>query len=220
MITLSLCMIVRDEEAVLARCLDSAQGIADEIVLVDTGSRDRTKEVAARYTDRIYDFPWRNDFSAARNYALSLARMDYCFWLDADDVIPEKSREALRNLKSALPPETDLVMLRYDMGLGPDGTPSCSFFPSGSFTDTSDGVLDANTPSSTWDSSSTAAAPAINPLCFFISFSQTFHNTGHSRSLIPQLRSQRPLEPQGKTNPVWVTGSPSSSARTVPPYFF
>ena len=87
MITLSLCMIVRDEEAVLARCLDSAQGIADEIVLVDTGSRDRTKEVAARYTDRIYDFPWRNDFSAARNYALSLARMDYCFWLDADDVI-------------------------------------------------------------------------------------------------------------------------------------
>ena len=128
MITLSLCMIVRDEEAVLARCLDSVQGIADEIVLVDTGSRDRTKEVAARYTDRIYDFPWRNDFSAARNYALSLARMDYCFWLDADDVIPEKSREALRNLKSALPPETDLVMLRYDMGFGPDGTPSCSFF--------------------------------------------------------------------------------------------
>lgn len=128
MITLSLCMIVRDEEPVLARCLDSVQGIADEIVLVDTGSRDRTKEIAACYTDRIYDFPWRNDFSAARNYSLSLARMAYCFWLDADDVIPEKSRQALRVLKETLPPETDLVMLKYDMGFGPDGVPGCSFF--------------------------------------------------------------------------------------------
>ncbi len=76
MITLSLCMIVRDEEAVLSRCLDSVRGIADEIILVDTGSRDRTKEIAARYTERVYDFPWQNDFSAPQEVDLVMLRYD------------------------------------------------------------------------------------------------------------------------------------------------
>ncbi len=128
MITLSLCMIVRDEEAVLARCLESARDVADEMVVVDTGSQDRTREIARQFTSRLYEFPWQDDFSAARNYSLSLARMDYCFWLDADDVIPEKSQAALRELKQSLPPEIDLVMLKYDTGFGPDGLPACSFY--------------------------------------------------------------------------------------------
>ena len=75
MISISLCMIVRDEEQVLARCLDSVREAVDEIVIVDTGSLDRTKEIAWKYTDQVFDFVWRDDFSAARNYAFSRASM-------------------------------------------------------------------------------------------------------------------------------------------------
>ena len=73
MITISLCMIVKNEEKVLARCLDSLEGLMDEIIIVDTGSTDRTKEIAAGYTDKIYDFEWVDDFSAARNFSFSKA---------------------------------------------------------------------------------------------------------------------------------------------------
>lgn len=62
MISISLCMIVKDEEKVLARCLDSVKDAVDEIIIVDTGSRDGTKEVAGGYTGYIYDFPWQDDF--------------------------------------------------------------------------------------------------------------------------------------------------------------
>ena len=75
MVTFSLCMIVKNEEAVLDRCLSSIADLMDEIIIVDTGSTDGTKEIAGRYTDRIYDFPWKNDFSAARNFSFSRATM-------------------------------------------------------------------------------------------------------------------------------------------------
>ena len=78
LITISLCMIVKNEEKVLARCLESAKGFADEIIIVDTGSQDRTKEIARAYTEKIYDFSWKDDFSAARNESFSKASMDYC----------------------------------------------------------------------------------------------------------------------------------------------
>lgn len=86
MATISLCMIVKNEEKVLARCLDSVKPAVDEIVILDTGSTDATKDVAARYTDRIYDFPWVDDFSAARNASFAKASMTFTMWLDADDV--------------------------------------------------------------------------------------------------------------------------------------
>ena len=70
-------MIVKNEEKHLARCLDTVRDLMDEIIIVDTGSADRTKEIAARYTDRIYDFAWIDDFSAARNFAFSMAGCDY-----------------------------------------------------------------------------------------------------------------------------------------------
>ena len=67
MATVSLCMIVKNEEKVLSRCLDSVKDAVDEIIIVDTGSEDNTKNIASQYTDKIYDFKWVYDFSAARN---------------------------------------------------------------------------------------------------------------------------------------------------------
>jgi len=121
--TVSLCMIVRDEEAVLGRCLDSLRGRVDQIVLVDTGSRDRTREIAARYGAEIYDFPWQDDFAAARNFAFSKGTMDYLLWLDADDVLPEQTAAALRRLADG---RADMVMLPYRAGFDEEGR--CSFW--------------------------------------------------------------------------------------------
>lgn len=113
MITISLCMIVKNEERVLARCLDSVADLVDEIVIVDTGSADRTKEIAARYTDRIYDFEWVDDFSAARNYAFSLARMEYIYSADADEVLGDEARTQFRLLRENLLPEIEIVQMKY-----------------------------------------------------------------------------------------------------------
>lgn len=113
MITISLCMIVKNEERVLARCLDSVADLVDEIVIVDTGSTDKTKEIAARYTDKIYDFEWIHDFSAARNFAFSKAGMEYIYSADADEVLDEPNRERFRILKENLLPEIELVQMKY-----------------------------------------------------------------------------------------------------------
>ena len=73
MVSISLCMIVRNEEKVLERCLDSVCRAVDEMIIVDTGSVDSTKEIAGKYTDKVYDFVWVDDFSAARNFSFSKA---------------------------------------------------------------------------------------------------------------------------------------------------
>ncbi|GAB2718080.1 glycosyltransferase [Paenibacillus thermoaerophilus] len=124
MITVSLCMIVRNEEEVLARCLDSVADLVDEIVIVDTGSTDKTKEIAARYTDRIFDFEWIDDFAAARNYSFSLATQSYIMWLDADDLLFEKDREKFRQLKQTLDPRYDSVVMEYHLAFDDAGNPT------------------------------------------------------------------------------------------------
>ena len=111
--TISLCMIVKNEEAVLARCLDSIADLMDEIIIVDTGSTDHTKEIAAQYTSKIYDYKWTNDFSAARNFSFSKATMEYIYAADADEVLDETNRERFLRLKSALLPEIELVQMKY-----------------------------------------------------------------------------------------------------------
>ncbi|MCI5621504.1 MAG: glycosyltransferase family 2 protein [Lachnospiraceae bacterium] len=113
MITVSLCMIVKNEETVLARCLDSLDGLMDEIIIVDTGSIDRTKEIAGKYTNQVYDYEWNNDFSQARNYTLSLAHCDYIYCADADEVMDEENREKFRQLKQVLLPEIEIVQMLY-----------------------------------------------------------------------------------------------------------
>ncbi|MGI5899368.1 MAG: glycosyltransferase [Christensenellales bacterium] len=128
MATFSLCMIVKNEEEVLGRCLLSALGIFDEIIIVDTGSDDATKEIARQFTDQIYDFEWIDDFSAARNFAFSKAACEYCVWLDADDVIPPDSREKLIQLKKSLPKDTDCVMVKYNVAFDRNGKASFSYY--------------------------------------------------------------------------------------------
>ncbi|WP_052487339.1 glycosyltransferase family 2 protein [Gordoniibacillus kamchatkensis] len=93
---LSLCMIVKNEENTLAHCLDSVQGIADEIVIVDTGSTDRTKEIAYRYTNHVYDFVWNNNFSAARNEAIGRATAQWILVMDADEYLQPGQGEMIR----------------------------------------------------------------------------------------------------------------------------
>lgn len=113
MVTISLCMIVKNEELVLARCLDSIQRLMDEIIIVDTGSTDRTKQIAAEYTDKIYDFPWNSDFSAARNYSFSKATMDYIYVADADEVIDRQNYQRFALLKRALLTDIEIVQMKY-----------------------------------------------------------------------------------------------------------
>lgn len=128
MITLSLCMIVRDEEDVLGRCLDSVKDAVDEIIIIDTGSEDRTKETALKYTQNVYDFPWRDDFSAARNFALEHGTMDYLMWMDADDVLPAESRRKLIRLKETLGADVDMVMMPYAAAFEPSGKTAFSYY--------------------------------------------------------------------------------------------
>lgn len=113
MISISMCMIVKNEQDILARCLYSYAGTYDELIIVDTGSTDNTKEIAAHYTDKIYDFEWINDFSAARNFAFSKAGCDYIFSADADEVLDDTNNYALRELKHMLLPEIDIVQMYY-----------------------------------------------------------------------------------------------------------
>lgn len=127
MITISLCMIVKNEEKVLARCLNSIKDIVDEIIIVDTGSTDTTKEIAKEYTDKIFDFNWINDFSAARNYSYSKATMDYILWLDADDIVLLEDQIKFKELKLSLSTSVDIVMMKYNVGFDENGNVTISY---------------------------------------------------------------------------------------------
>lgn len=99
---LSLCMIVRDEEENLERCLKSAQGLADETILVDTGSKDGTVRIASAFGADVHRFPWNDSFAEARNRSLELARGDWILLMDADDELEPGGREKiLRLLRNA-----------------------------------------------------------------------------------------------------------------------
>ena len=128
MITISLCMIVKNEEDVLGRCLESVKDIVDEIIIVDTGSLDTTKEIASKYTEKLYEFPWIDDFSAARNYSFSKATMEYIMWLDADDELLQEDRIKLQGLKESLDTLNDMVMMKYNVGFDEQGNVNFSYF--------------------------------------------------------------------------------------------
>lgn len=125
--TLSLCMIVKNEEDVLERALQAVT-FADEIIVVDTGSTDGTKAVAEKYTDKIFDFKWRDDFAAARNFAIEKATCDYWMWLDADDVIPVSTARGIASIMKSMDGSTDAVMLPYSLGCDDKGKPLYTFY--------------------------------------------------------------------------------------------
>ena len=120
-IEISLCMIVKNEEHRLGNCLESVHDLMDEIIIVDTGSTDKTIEIASKYTDKIYHFDWINDFSAARNFSFSKATKEYIMWLDADDIIQEESRNGIRNLKKFLDKKVDIVLMDYHYAFDDNG---------------------------------------------------------------------------------------------------
>lgn len=121
MITISLCMIVRNEENSLQRCLSSVGTLADEIIIVDTGSTDKTQEVASSFGATIYEFEWIDNFSAARNFAFSKATKEYILWLDADDYLQESDVVLFRKLKEILPGHIHSVNMQYNLAFDEAG---------------------------------------------------------------------------------------------------
>lgn len=126
--SLSVCMIVKNEEDVIGRCLECVKCFADEIIIIDTGSTDKTKKIAAQFTDLIYEFEWIDDFSAARNFSFSKATKDYVMWLDADDVIDEKNQTGIKNLMLTIDSSIDMVMMKYDIAFDEHGKTTFSYY--------------------------------------------------------------------------------------------
>lgn len=95
---LSVCIIARNEEKNIERCLSALSGLGWELVVVDTGSSDRTREIVKKFTDKLYDFPWCDDFSAAKNYAVSKAEHDWVMVVDSDEFLELPKPEELEKL--------------------------------------------------------------------------------------------------------------------------
>lgn len=127
MITISLCMIVKNEEKVIGRCLECIKDIVDEIVIVDTGSIDKTKEIVSKYKVELFDFKWIDNFSAARNFAFSMATKDFIMWLDADDILLHEDIIKLKKLKEQLDPLVDSVTMKYIVGKDEYGNITLSY---------------------------------------------------------------------------------------------
>ncbi|WP_166243643.1 tetratricopeptide repeat-containing glycosyltransferase family 2 protein [Paenibacillus turpanensis] len=108
---ISLCMIVKNEEKVLDRCLNSIKDYVDEIIIVDTGSKDATIDIAKKYTDKLYNFEWINDFSAARNESLRYATGKWILVLDADEYMDQAEIKGLRQALLQQTPDPNVVYM-------------------------------------------------------------------------------------------------------------
>lgn len=116
-------MIVRDEEPRLPKCLASIAPFVEEMVVVDTGSTDRTREVARDYGARVFDCPWMDSFSLARNQSIEQARGSWVLRMDADDVISPEDGAKLRELIHRYPGRNDVAyLMEYRVPPAPDGT--------------------------------------------------------------------------------------------------
>ena len=114
MISISLCMIVKNEGELLAKSLDSVMELMDEIIIVDMGSKDNTKVIASKYTENIYDFKALDNLSVARNYSFSMATKDYIIWLDPGDTLLEDDRNRFIELKEEIEDDIDIVIMGYN----------------------------------------------------------------------------------------------------------
>ena len=134
--TISLCLIAKNEESRLPKLLDSLEigkvgSPIDEVIVVDTGSNDKTKEIAKNYGDivKVYDFKWIDNFAAARNYSFSKGTKSWLFWLDCDDILKEDQLQKLKNIKNTLLNDENIkiISMIYDYGFDSSGEPTLSF---------------------------------------------------------------------------------------------
>ena len=107
----SLCMIARNEAATLSRSLGSVAGLADEIIVVDTGSDDDTRQIARELKAQVHEFPWIDDFAAARNESLRHATGEWILWLDGDEYVGAANRGQLRTLIDSLADENAAYLM-------------------------------------------------------------------------------------------------------------
>lgn len=110
---LSLCMIVKNEERFLRGCLESCAGVADEMIIVDTGSTDSTIEIAESFGAKVIRHEWKDDFSEARNVSLAHATGDWALWLDADEELAPESRTAIREAMESATPDVGAFMIMF-----------------------------------------------------------------------------------------------------------
>lgn len=122
--TISLAMIMRNSEKTLDKCLSSCVDICDEIVIVDTGSVDNSKQIASKYTSKIYDFEWIDDFSAARNFSFEKCTKDYILWLDSDDEILLNDQEKIKNIDYR---DKEIIICKYQYSHDKYGVVESSF---------------------------------------------------------------------------------------------
>ena len=112
--SISVCIIAKNEEKHIGKCLaairsHATDAVALEIVVVDTGSTDRTKEIASKYADKVLDFIWVNDFSAARNYSITQANYDYVLIFDCDEILISVNWSSLFQLLEQHPQDVGLI---------------------------------------------------------------------------------------------------------------
>jgi glycosyltransferase involved in cell wall biosynthesis len=107
-------MVVKNQAEALPACLKSVGEIADEIIVVDIGSADKTKQTAERCGAKVFDYIWNNRYADARNFSFSKAAMNYIFWLNADEALSPESAQKLLCLKNQLPPNSDVVYMKND----------------------------------------------------------------------------------------------------------
>lgn len=115
---ISACIIMRDAAEDIGECLESLVGLVDEFIVVDTGSKDNSREIAAKYAGKVYEFPWRDDFSAAKNYAIEQATGDWIVFLDSDEALTEDTRQNLRaviSLVAAQGTSDGVLVHRYNV---------------------------------------------------------------------------------------------------------
>jgi glycosyltransferase involved in cell wall biosynthesis len=122
-VRLSLAMIVKDEEQTIKRALESASTFCDEMIVLDTGSEDGTREAARDAGATVAEANWTDDFSEARNKSFDLCNGEWIMWLDGDDVVPPAAQGAFLAAKGRLDDEVDAVAGPYHSRLTPDGTP-------------------------------------------------------------------------------------------------
>ncbi len=109
MTPISVCIIAKNEEKHIEKCLKAIMPYGFEIIVIDTGSTDRTKEIAAKYADKVLDYTWTNDFAAARNFSLEQATNDYVLILDCDEVVTKLDMEEIQQLIAKYPAAVGLI---------------------------------------------------------------------------------------------------------------